>query len=106
MIKLSDKLLMETFTIYYVYCLACKTSHRINTHKPNKYGFTWIWDLIVEKPSFFPDLKIYHADGGVCHSVIVSGKVIYDKRSTHEMKGTVVDLPDFPKEVLEELLLE
>ena len=106
MIKLSPKLLMETYGKFICYCAACNDVHHFYTLKPNSLGLVWYFDKCLDEPSFYPDIKIYHADGRICHSVIVSGNVIYSNKSTHDFAGKTMALPDFPKELLNTLMKE
>ena len=106
MIKLTDKLLMVTLGRYLIYCPKCEDTHELYTYTPNALGLRWWFNLHLDQPSFFPDLKIYYSDGRVCHSVIVYGKQIFEHDCSHGGSGDVIELADFPKELMQRLLSE
>jgi hypothetical protein len=96
MIRLSDKLVMETYGKYAIYCNACNEPHVFHTVKPNTLGLRWCFNFDLDSPSFYPDLKIYHPDGRICHSVVLDGNITYTRNSTHQLAGATVVLPNFP----------
>lgn len=90
------------------WCPACDEYHEIETETPNRQGAVWKWNGDARRPTFSPsvNLRINTPDMGehyqpdiastVCHYFIRDGRIQYLGDCTHAMKGTTVDLPDFP----------
>lgn len=77
------------------WCPGCKQVHRIDVNAPNKYsGARWTFDGNVDSPTFHPSINIV----GRCHYFLKGGKLQFLPDCTHDLKGTTVDLPDFPKD--------
>lgn len=64
---------------------------------PHQFDHRWTFNGDMEKPTFFPSLKVTWTHGGsekrVCHSFVRNGKIEYLKDCTHSMAGQTVDLP-------------
>jgi Family of unknown function (DUF6527) len=95
------------YSDYGHWCPACNTMHEIAVSKKNASGASWSFDGNLTNPTFspsinyrlnMPDMKGYNADAGsrVCHYFITAGKIQYCGDCTHDLRGQVVDLPDFP----------
>lgn len=56
----------------------------------------WIFDGNLEKPSFSPSLLNTGRVGRRCHLQLTTGTIYYYPDSDHALRGTSVELPDYP----------
>ena len=96
-------------TTYRIFCLGCNSYHFVPTQKPNRVSKDGAWEFNgdLENPTFIPSLLIRwgnkvptyeHLDeneygGGICHSFITNGKMIFLGDCTHYLAGQTVELP-------------
>lgn len=108
------------------WCPGCNHVHTISINGPN----TWAWNGDAEKPVFSPSVLVsgvkmteeaeemirnkvpppggkYPSVPDICHSFVgcngaQPGQIVFLGDCTHHLKGQVVDLPDFPKNVFSE----
>jgi len=77
---------------YFHWCPGCNEMH------PLPDG--WQFDGNLEKPTFSPSFK---HDGwvggkiGVCHYLLIKGKLHFQNDCTHDLNSKVVELPDLPE---------
>ena len=83
----------QIFVGYLHWCPGCKGVHLIHTETDNHCNARWAFDGNVESPTFTPSINIV----GHCHYFIRAGQIQFCADSSHELKGTTVELPDMPE---------
>jgi len=92
------------------WCPGCQRVHQVAVGR-------WLFSGDFDAPSFSPSVLVtgkqplteeqYHRvlegevfplKDTVCHSFVRSGRIEFLADCTHELRGTTVDLPDFPAE--------
>jgi len=76
------------------YCPACELDHTVSN--------SWKFNGDFDKPTFSPSILVQWEYGVPtvkrrCHSFVTDGKIKYLGDCTHEMKGTTVELPEYPE---------
>jgi hypothetical protein len=79
------------------FCPGCDHAHIFYTAGP----VVWTFDGNLEAPTFTPSLLNTcpdHPDEKQrrCHLLLTAGKLHFCADCSHELAGTVVDLPDWP----------
>lgn len=69
---------------YMIDCPGCGMSHVFDSR--------WTFNGNFEAPTFSPSLRASWPEGQ-CHFFVTDGKIIFCDDSTHDKKGTTVDLP-------------
>lgn len=67
------------------WCPGCDEAHLIPLPR-------WTWDGNVEAPTVHPSVNY----AGICHYVLVNGKLAFQLDCIHALKGQTVVLPDWP----------
>lgn len=78
------------------WCPGCKCAHHIYTEGKV------IWNMTgaPEKPTVRPSLSHNKGEKGVnCHYHLTEGKIEYFLDCFHELKGTVVEMPDWDERI-------
>lgn len=87
---------------YFVYCPACRRSHRFIVKNEADADHTWGFNGDFEKPTFSPSLLVecgpirLGEDGHICHSFLEDGVWQFLGDCTHEMADSRVPMIDFP----------
>lgn len=71
------------------FCPGCKCWHGVRiggTGHPR-----WLWNGSLESPTFTPGLRI----GGICHSLVINGKIQFLRDSTHSRSGQTLEIPEW-----------
>lgn len=85
------------FYAYLIKCPACKSPHVIDGR--------WKFNNNYDKPTFTPSLKVSHPAHPednikefICHSFITDGKIQFLGDCTHELKNSIVELPEIDED--------
>lgn len=73
------------------WCPACNEVHAINL---DDVSGPFRWTVDFEKNTIHPSVRTLDATN--CHSYVKNGQIEFLSDSNHAMRGTTVDLPDFP----------
>jgi len=78
-------------------CPGCRKRHALNT--------TWQFNGDYDKPTVSPSVLVtwtYGEDNKQerCHSFIKNGMIQFLNDCTHELKGQIVELPEFDNKIL------
>jgi hypothetical protein len=84
---------------YLIFCPACGL-HGIPTQKKNSLGAIWTFNNDLDKPTFYPSIKITWGGGKegsivrCCHFYIRNGRIEFQNDCTHDWKNKTVELSD------------
>jgi hypothetical protein len=70
-------------------CPGCQYGHNIPVEGPR----AWKWNGSMDKPTFYPSIKI-DIPGGCCHSWVKDGQIQFLADCDHKLRGQTVDLPE------------
>ena len=73
-------------------CPACNCSHRIALYS-NGGTPQYYWNGDLHKPTISPSIVFYARPR--CHSIIREGKIEFLNDCQHELKGQIIDLPNW-----------
>lgn len=80
------------------WCPGCGEAHQIMVSRdaaPD--GPCWGFNGDGDCPTFTPAILVKGGRrGGVCHSFVTKGRILFLQDCTHHLAGQTVDLPDFP----------
>jgi hypothetical protein len=80
--------------LYVFHCPGCGYGHPFEVGAPNGEG--WTWNGSFAEPTFSPSLLVNRDyPAARCHSFVENGKIRFLDDCFHELKGRVVDLPDW-----------
>jgi len=80
---------------YAIYCPACKKPHFFFKDK-------WSFNGDVDAPTFTPSMLLHPSRFQKrCHSFVEKGRIRYLTDCGHELRGQVIDLPDFDDEEIQ-----
>ena len=79
-------------------CPGCKHEHSLRV---KGLGPCWVWNGSMETPTFIPSILVQaFSDKSVrCHSFVTDGKIQFLADCTHELRGQMVDLPNWEEGV-------
>lgn len=72
------------------WCPGCK--------RPHPYQVPlWTWNGSMDEPTFTPSLLVHAGESTPrCHLFLTDGRIHYCDDCGHELRGQVVDCPDWP----------
>jgi hypothetical protein len=98
---------------WFFWCPACSESHSVETagkdSKPAPGRPRWTKTGTDERPTFHPSLRVFDIPGTTaeksakriwntqCHLWVREGRIEYCADSPHAMKGTTIDMVDYPE---------
>lgn len=94
-IGLSPVLRMVRPGVYLHWCSGCRTGHTFDIHAVSRDGKVVGWCGDVHKPSLGEPLR-HEADDGICEYLLRGGVQYFTDASTHELRGQVRSLPEYP----------
>lgn len=89
------------------FCPACKIAHSVYVDGDNTKGPQWTFNGDVDKPTFYPSIKLHWSEGvdiydetddkinineRLCHLFIENGVIYFCNDCTHELKGKSVPM--------------
>ena len=80
------------------WCPGCFQAHQITVSRDAApEGPCWGFDGDGDCPTFTPSILVRGGrHGGVCHSFVTRGRILFLQDCTHHLAGLTVDLPDWP----------
>ncbi len=79
--------------LYVFRCPGCKYGHPFEVEAPNGVG--WTWNGSFDKPTFSPSLLVGKGTTRQCHSFVTDGHIRFLDDCYHELKGQMVEIPDW-----------
>ena len=78
-----------------IFCPGCGNEHPFTVDKIDEKGNMWDWNGDVDKPTFSPSMLVNKDTPALrCHSFVEGGKIRFLKDCFHELRDTIVDLPE------------
>lgn len=80
------------------WCPGCDSAHVIwyRRANPKANAPTWKWNGVLHRPTVTPSIRIFVADGTICHYFLTDGQIVFCGDCQHELSGKTVPLPDWP----------